>query len=270
VTSTLRRIQPLPFPGEALTDLGAVPEFAWVAPTDLWVDETYQRDLKRNSYVLITKMRKEFRWNRMKPPICIRAPEGLHVIDGQHTAIVAATLELEKIPVFIVEAEELDERARSFVSHNTNRVVVHPLDIFRALAASGDEDAITCQKVMERAGVRLRMISTTTTIAEGDTMAIGTIRSLVRKRGAMLSRQVLQTLVRAKRAPISAPEITAVESLLCAEGPRPDAEKLSIVIRIAGDEGYMAAQGHAKVARRALWRVLAERWSKSLEQADAA
>jgi len=268
--STLRRIEALPFPEGEVPDLGRRPEWAWIKPTDLWVDETYQRDLKRNSYVLLAQMRKSFRWNRMKPPVCIRAPEGLHVIDGQHTAIVAATLGLPEIPVFIVEADALDERARAFVSHNTNRVVVHPLDIFRALVASGDEDALTCQQVMDRAKVRLRMISTTTTLAEGDTMAIGTVRNLVRKRGALRARQVLQTLVEAKRAPITAPEITAVDFLLCSYTPTIDREDLVLVIRSSGDEGLMAAQGHAKVARTALWRVLVERWSKALEQADAA
>lgn len=265
----LRRIQPLPFPGRIDLDLGQEPEFLWVAPTDLVVDETYQRDLKRNSFVLISQMRKEFRWNRMKPPIVVRAEEGLHVIDGQHTAIVAASLNIPRIPVFLVDAEAIDERARTFVSHNTNRVVVHPLDIFRALTASGDLDAVTCQEVMDRAGIRLRMISSTTSIAEGDTMAIGTIRNLVRKRGALLARQVLQTLVQAKRAPVSAPEITAVEELLCG-AKRVDRDKLVLVVRMSGDEGLMAAQAHSKMARLALWRVLAERWRKTLEQADAA
>lgn len=265
----LRRIQPLPFPGEIQLDLGREPEFLWVPPTDLYVDETYQRDLKRNSYLLIASMRKEFRWNRMKPPIVVRDELGLHVIDGQHTAIVAASLEIRRIPVFLVEADALDERARTFVSHNTNRVTVHPLDIFRALVASGDPDAMTCQEVIDRAKVRLRMISSTTSIAEGDTMAIGTIRNLVRKRGALLSRQVLQTLVEAKRAPVSAPEITAVEELLCGT-KRVDRERLVIAIRMSGDEGLMAAQGHSKTARMPLWRVLAERWRKALEQSNAA
>jgi hypothetical protein len=271
VTSTLRRIEPLPFPVAIEPALGAKPEFQWVKPTDLWVDETYQRDLKRNSYALIANMRREFRWNRMKPPICVRAAEGLHVIDGQHTAIVAATLRIPAIPVFIVEADELDERARSFVAHNTNRVVVHPLDIFRALVASGDEDALTVQQVLDRSKVRLRMISSTTSIAEGDTMAIGTIRKLVSKHGPLLSRQVLETLVKAKRAPVSAPEISAVASLLCCDPvDRVDAERLAIVIRMSGDEGLTGAQAEAKTSRKPLWRVLANRWSKTLEQSRAA
>lgn len=266
----LRRIQPLPFPDKIVPDLGERPELLWVAPTDLFVDETYQRDLKANSYRLIAKMRREFSWNRMKPPIVVRAPDGFHVIDGQHTAIVAATLKLPEIPVFVVAASAIDERARAFVGHNTDRVIIQPLDIFRALVASGDEDALTVQGVMDRAKVRLRQISPTCILAEGDTMAIGTIRKLVKKRGPMLARQVLETLVDAKRIPITAPEIGAAEQLLCEGDKRPDRESLALVIRISGDEGLSAAQAHARVTKMPVWRILADRWRKAIEQAAAA
>jgi hypothetical protein len=260
----LRAIQPLPFPDDVTPDLGPRPELLWVAPTSLVVDETYQRDLKANSYRLIAKMRREFRWNRMKPPIVVRAEEGLHVIDGQHTAIVAASLKLPEIPVFVVAAETMDDRARAFVGHNTDRVAVQPIDIFRALVAAGDPQAVEVQAVMDRAKVRLRLISPTAALAEGDTMAIATIRNLVKQRGPMLARQVLETLVKAKRAPITAPEIHAAELLLCVGDKRPSPEALTMVVRAAGDAGLMAAQAHAKMAKLPVWRVLAQRWGEKL------
>lgn len=265
---SLRRIEALPFPDAVTPDLGERPELLWVAPTDLWVDQNYQRDLKRQSFELIAKMRREFRWNRMKPPIVVRSEDKLHVIDGQHTAIVAATLKIPLLPVFIVSAEARDERARSFVSHNTDRVRVQPIDIFRALVSGGDPEALEVDQVLTRAKVRLRQISPSTLIAEGDSMAVGTIRNLVKKRGPLLARQVLETLVQAKRVPISAAEIIAAEQLLCLErGDRVDREALTLVIRMLGDEGLMAAQGHAKVSKKPVWRVLAERWRKQVDQA---
>ena len=64
----------------------------WIAPTDLLVDATYQRDLSERSIRLIRKMIENFNWNRLKPPIVVQVgPASLHIVDGQHSAIVAAT-----------------------------------------------------------------------------------------------------------------------------------------------------------------------------------
>jgi hypothetical protein len=157
---------------------GEKPSLKWVAPTSLLVDATYQRDLSERSIRLIRKMIEEFRWNRLKPPIVVQVgPASLHIVDGQHTAIVAASLGIPQIPVFVVKADTLDERARAFVGHNTDRVVVSPFDIYRALLASGDPDAVDVDNVCKRAGVRIRNISPSSAIAEGDTAAIGLVRT---------------------------------------------------------------------------------------------
>ena len=45
-TDTLRPIEPLPDCAPAARPaLGPKPELLWVKPTDLWVDDAYQRDL---------------------------------------------------------------------------------------------------------------------------------------------------------------------------------------------------------------------------------
>lgn len=262
---TLRRIRPMPFPGVKAPDLGPRPSLEWVSPTDLFVDGTYQRDLSKRSMSLISKMLKEFAWNRMKPPIVVRTAAGLHVVDGQHTAIVAATLGVPEIPVFIVRAEALDERARAFVGHNTDRITVASLDIYRALVASGDPDAQDVEAVLKRSGVRLRQINQSTATAEGDTMAVGTVRQLVKSRGPMLARMVLETLVKAKRCPIVAAEIKAAEYLICVAAPGIDLARVARVIRTDGDAGLMAAASHAKVGKIPVWRALIERWRRSLK-----
>jgi len=213
---------------------------------------------------LIEKMLTEFSWNRMKPPIVVRAGAQLHVIDGQHTAIVAATLRVDAIPVFVVLAEGIDERARAFVGHNSDRIMVSPLDIYRALVASGDPSANECAAVLKRAGVRLRNISQYTAVAEGDTMAVGTVRGLVDRRGPMQARRVLETLVKAKRAPISAHEIRAVEHMLCIGDAKVDLEALSAIIRIDGDNAMLMAHAASRAQKITLWRALVERWSRLL------
>lgn len=267
---TLRRITPMPFPGIVTPDLGARPSLEWVKPTDLHVDGTYQRDLSKRSISLINKMIREFAWNRMKPPIVVHSDGKLHVVDGQHTGIVAATLGIPEIPVFIVRAEALDERARSFVGHNTDRITVAPLDIYRALVASGDPEACQVSEVLRKAKVRLRQINQLTAVAEGDTAAVGTVRALVHSRGPMQARRVLEILVAAKRAPITSDEIKAVTHILCVIAPKVDPARLARIIRIDSDAGLMAAQSHSKVAKIPVWRALIERWRRTLPDVRSA
>lgn len=265
MTDRLRRIEPLPLPDVRARFLGERPSLIWVKPTDLYVDGTYQRDLSRRSFKLIAKMVEEFAWDRMKPPIVVEEDGKRHVIDGQHTAIAAATLFVPEIPVFVVQAAGIDRRARAFVGHNTDRITVHPMDIYRALVTSGDEDAVTVQQVCKRAGVRLRHVTANTAIAEGDCAAVGTVRQVVKARGAMRSRQILEVLVKAKRAPITASEIKAVEYVLCVATPDIDLDRLSRIIRIDGDAGLMAAQSHNKLTKLPVWKALIERWRRSLK-----
>jgi hypothetical protein len=256
----LRRITPIPMAGIVTPDLGPKPSVEWVKPTDLYVDGTYQRDLSRRSGQLIAKLVKEFAWNRMKLPIVVRAGDKMHVLDGQHTAIVAATLRIPEIPVFVVVAESVDERARAFVGHNTDRIRVSTVDIHHALVASGDPDAMDVDAVCRRAKVRIRMMNQLSAVAEGDTMAVGTISKMVKSRGVIPARQVLEVLVKAKRAPINSVEIKAVEQIMCVERRGVDLDKLVRIIRADGDSGIRSAQSHAKIARIPFWKALVARW----------
>jgi hypothetical protein len=268
----LRAIKPMLFPDLKPASFdGEKPSLMWVAPTSLMVDATYQRDLSERSIRLIRRMIEGFNWNRLKPPIVVQAgPASLHIVDGQHTAIVAATLGIPQIPVFVVRADTVDERARAFVGHNNDRVVVSPFDIYRALLASGDPDAVDVDNVCRRAGVRIRNISPSMAIAEGDTAAVGLIRALVRRRGVIPARKVLQCLVKAKRAPISAAEILAAENILCIERKTIDMETLTAVVRVEGTEGLNKAHAKAKQDRTPIWREVADRWLRRIDRSAVA
>lgn len=267
--TALRRIEPMLMPADIVkaAELGARPTLRWVKPTDLHVDATYQRDLSKRSVSLIQDMVKGFAWNRMKPPVVVESDGLLHVLDGQHTAIAAATLRLPQIPVFIVDAPSLDQRARAFVGHNTDRITVSPIAIHRALVASGDPNALDVAAVCKRAGVHIRQLNQSIMPAEGDTMAIGTIQHLVKRRGVMAARKVLQTLVNARRAPLTQEEIKAAELLVCEGGA--DLEQLTAVVRIEGDAGLLAARAKAKTERSPIWRAVAERWARRIDRRTA-
>ncbi|WP_271605809.1 hypothetical protein [Bradyrhizobium sp. CCBAU 11434] len=242
-----------------------------MAPTSLMVDGTYQRDLSERSIRLIRRTIETFRWNRYKPPIAVQTgPATLHVIDGQHTAIIAATLKIPEILILIVGAESVDERARAFVGHNLDRIKVTPFDIYRALLASGDEDAVDVDNVCKRAGVRIRVISPSSAIAEGDTAALGLVRRLVKKRGVVPARKVLQCLVKAKRAPITGAEILASEYILCEERKNIDLDALTAAMRIEGTDGLLRAHAKAKTEGQPIFREVANRWLRRIDRSHDA
>ena len=113
---------------------GADPVFEWIDPKTLLVDEVYQRSLSDRSIVLIRKIVSQWDWRRFKPPICARTDAGLEVIDGQHTALAAATHpEVFDIPVMIVDAADQGARARAFVGHNRDRLGITPAQIHFAV-----------------------------------------------------------------------------------------------------------------------------------------
>lgn len=268
----LRRIKPMLLPSSItprpVISIGKKPELVWAAPTDLYVDETYQRDLSRKSVKLIRQLATDFRWNRMKPPIVVRDGGKWHVVDGQHTAIAAATIGVKEIPVFVVEASSLDERARAFVGHNTDRIIVSPINIYRALLAFKDPDAMDVAAVCARAGVRIREFTQSTPLDVGDTKAIGLIRKMIKQRGVIKARMVLETLVRAKRAPIGGAEIYAADYIL--NELHANQRRLAAAIRVDGDTGILKAHADAKRRRATFWRTLAQRWVDRMEERAAA
>lgn len=255
----LRPVAALPLPDISAIDLGPRPEIRWVAPTSLLVDETYQRNLSKSSMELLRKAVREFAWAKMKIPNVVEVRGKLHMIDGQHTAIAAATVRAAEIPVFIVIAAEIADRANAFVGLNTDRVTVSKFNLHRAQVAAGDPHSIGVDEVCRRSGVRLRAaINQSSLVAEGDTVAVGVIRSAVKKHGVDRAAKGLAILVKAKRAPISAAEILAIMAVL--ESPDIDIVQLTRIIRIEGDAGLISAQTQAKVTRAPVWRALIDRW----------
>jgi len=244
------------------TAFGPRPDFRWVAPVSLYVDATYQRDLSRRSINMMKRMYEGFAWNRIKVPNVVEVGGKLLVIDGQHTAIVAATLKVPEIPVLVVDAPGVRDQAQAFVGLNTERVKVSPFDIYRALLASGDEDAIDVDNVCKRAGVRIRALSPTCVVAEGDTSALGTIQSLVKRRGVVTARKVLEALVKARRYPISPFEIRAAERVMCHDRPGIEVDRLARAIRTSLN--FNDARHRAIAAKVPIYRSMAEEWAGRL------
>jgi hypothetical protein len=229
--------------------LGKRPELRWVPPDSLLVDERYQRDLGKRSISLIRSLVENFAWRKMKPPIVVEAGGELHCVDGQHTAIAAATLSVPEIPVFVVSGGTLQERADSFVAHNRDRIVMSPLDVYRAKIAAGDQVALDTAEVCQLAGIRLRQTNQFGRIQPGDTNSVGTVQRLVSRRGKEKAVRILRAFPMAGRAPIGPAEIDAAEALMVVARPHTTTEQLAAVIRVLGERGVIESKMRAATER---------------------
>jgi hypothetical protein len=214
VPEQLRPITPIKLkaitPGPVGEDL---PKFEMVDPSSLLIEPSYQRQTSNKSLRLIGRIVANWDWTRMKPPICARNEKGqLVVMDGQHTAIAAASHPgIKQIPVMVVNAPTTNRRAMSFISHNTARVKVTELHLHHAAVEAGEELAVAIHDACTKAKVKLlRHPPPHNEFGEGEVIAIAALRMIVKDKGANGGARVLRILNDAGRMPIGASEMKAV------------------------------------------------------------
>lgn len=211
------------------------PKFEWVEPSKLYVEEEYQRAIAERSVKMIRKIVSGWDWAHIKPPVCVRDRAGrLVVIDGQHTAIAAVSHgAVGKIPIMVIEAKTVADRARAFVSQNKDRLALTPLHLHFAAVAAGDEIAVAVESACKRSGAMILKYpkGQNGTYKIGETFGIGVVTQIVRNRGETHCVRALKVLIDAKRAPMPAHEIAAVSLLLTEHGKALDTFDLATVIR---------------------------------------
>lgn len=267
----MRKITPLSLPDiEPGMASDERPHFDEIDPRELLVDEQYQRNLSDRSIALIRKIVAGWDWRAFKPPVVVVADDGVHVVDGQHTAIAAATHpEIASIPIMVIKAETLHERAGAFVKHNRDRIAVTPTQLHFAKVASGDEDAMTIQQVCERSGARvLKGPPSDGRFQIGDTLAVRSLYMLVDRRHALGARQVLGICVRAQMTPISADGLKAVEELMF--GPdykgQVSSSDLELTIREMGRTAEREADRFAAEHDLPRWKGLVVTWFRNTKK----
>lgn len=265
--TALRKIKPMPTPGVTPSVVqGAKPALRWVDPASLLVEDAYQRNLSEKSVSLIRRIVGEFAWASFKPPICVETPDGLVVIDGQHSAIAAASHpEVEAIPVMIVDAEALTARAGAFLAHNRNRVAMTPTQMHHAAVAAGDPDALTIAQVADRAQVKILRVQPAI-FGPRETVAVAAIGALVNRRGALKARQVLEVAADSGMCPVSMAALKAVEHVLFDEsaGANIKMADLTSAIRALGDTADREARLFAATHDVPIWRGLATVYLKKV------
>ena len=195
------------------------PELTWIDPRELLVDEAYQREISDKGLKLIRRIVEGFDWRRLKPPTCVWTDAGLEVIDGQHTAIGAASHpQVEQIPVMVVEAAEVATRAQAFVGLNRDRLAISAMELHAAAVVAGDPAAMVIDRVCQACGVTVLRHPRSGGLSQPrDLVAVKAVGDLVRRVGETLAIEVVRVLADAELAPITAPALRAVEVLLTAE-----------------------------------------------------
>lgn len=195
-----------------------------VNPAALYVDPAYQRQIGARGLRQIRQIIEDWNWNRFKPPICAYAEDEagvtvLKVLDGQHTAIAAASHpEIDFIPIMIVEAAATSLQAEAFVGQNTQRLQVTALQLHQSALVARDLDAMKIDMLCQQAGVTImRQPRANGSYQPGETISINAVNSLVGRRGNEKSREILEVLAKAKFAPILKDQIRAVEELMTKE-----------------------------------------------------
>jgi len=249
------------------------PIFENVDPSTLHVDGAYQRDVSERGVRQIRRMIEHWDRSKYQPPVCTYAEndEGktiLKILDGQHTAIAAASHpRIATIPVMIVEASGLEAQAKAFIGQNTDRLQVTKLQLHQAALIAGDEDSLDIQKVCDRAGVRL-LLANNGKYEAGDTVAISAVSAVVKKYTAINARKILEILAKAELAPISTPHIRAAEHLMTAPDYADsfEPEDLTAAIVALGPKADSEAKLLAISHKIPHWKALAVTWFKNTKK----
>jgi hypothetical protein len=244
-----------------------LPKFVWVKPTDLLVEDDYQRNLSERSTRMIGRIVLDWDWAAMKPPICAEISPGSYVvIDGQHTAIAAATHgAIEKIPVMVVSASNLKDRARSFLRHNTERVNITHVQMHRAGLAAGEEIDVAVDAACRNAGVTIRNSNPSCgQWGKGETVAIVSLRQIAEAKGVAGLTRILKILMSARRTPISALELRAVAELIWKLKTTLTDDAISTKVMGRSSGGWEAfARAAGKKASQSAYKALARHWNSN-------
>lgn len=133
---------------------GPKPELKWVPLARLSVDRRYQRELGATNRAHINRIAREFRWGLCQPLCVAKVDGGYTIIDGQHRFEAAKKHpEVEQLPCWVIDAENLADQARAFEALNSARIGVSRLQRFWASLAAGDPMAVRIKGLCDRAGV---------------------------------------------------------------------------------------------------------------------
>lgn len=199
---------------DTFRDPGEVPVLDWIDKGLIDVDPAYQRPVDEGR---VQRILDWFDWKSFGALVV--APVGggrFHVTDGQHRLEAAKRHPgVTVVPGVVIAANGVQEEAANFVAINRDRKNISALDRHWAELLAGEVEAKTVDDVCRRAGARLlRYPGSNGKYVAGETVAIGTLKSLVAHHGPEQAERIVEVCVRAHAAPISGNQMAAAALLL--------------------------------------------------------
>lgn len=197
--------------------VGAPPTLEWIAVDRLQVDPGYQRATEGpHSRRIIFGMVKSWDWRLCQPLAVSRRDDGaLFVVDGQHR--LAGARERGDVPhlpcVVTAHADPADE-AHTFVSLNQKRQKLSNGDVFNAMVAAGDADALRAAQLVADAGLGFARHGNPTAWKAGQLFNGPAIVKALRLHGEVVVRNVLTAMAEAFAGQVLVRAATIFNALL--------------------------------------------------------
>lgn len=250
------------------------PEVRMARIADLKIESAYQRDMTSKSIVLIRKIITEWNWSKFKPPICAEREDGsLVVIDGQHTAIAAASHPgLVALPVFVVPADTIEKRAEAFVAHNRDRIAMSPLQLFHAEVAAGVGRALALLRATKIGGVTVpRSVPKKGAAEPGTLIAVSAAATICSADGEAFCGRLLKIAALSELCPITSTLVRSLQMVLRDESckNRSDAE-IAGAIALIDDFEKSAEKAAAETGQnryRAAYKMIADALDRQVAEA---
>jgi hypothetical protein len=132
--------------------LGDPVKLDWLCLAELYIDDSYQRDVGAAGLRHVKAIAAKFNWSKFSPVIVNKIPEGYAIIDGQHRCLAALALGLKKVPCSIVKADgKVAAAVFAAVNGQTRRMTSQ--SVFKAALAAGEDWAVAVAGACAATGV---------------------------------------------------------------------------------------------------------------------
>lgn len=159
--------------------------------SSLRIDDTYQRAISAGSIRVIKRIVNDFDWAKFLPVIVVQDGDVFSVVDGQHRTTAAATIGITEVPCYVLRCTA-EEAAAAFAAINGNVTPVAPVDLWFAMLAARDPDAVKLQRVLDAANVKVTRRKSAHGV--GETRSINVLRRALDFYGGALLTTILQCI----------------------------------------------------------------------------
>lgn len=174
-----------------------IPEFRWVKPSELFVDESYQRPLSEERVWLIATT---FTWKLYDPLWVGNRGSKLFVVDGRHRLAAASILGpdlIPQVPIQLRRTQNVEEEALTFVELTEKRRKMTSAQRFAAKLVFRDPMAVELNSILSKH--KFKVVSenfggSAMAAAPNEITAVGTLEKIYRAGGRARVSAVLQII----------------------------------------------------------------------------